>query len=214
MSYEDANFQKEFPSTRPEDSPDPGEYSAVTASSEEYFRAQKVEEAVPEPTLEEVVPVEPETLKVVESQFDKVFDPRTPEEIAKEFQDKEEAAAFERAKNQKPEDTASWFFQMIWPRYKERVAKLSNKEARRVLEAIVQWPLIDDRPTFSTEEGKEAFSLGSRLIDAKTIMRDVVELEKLHDMAAKKEEEDNGTKTTEEVLPESSNQTDQTQPES
>lgn len=202
MSYEDAN-------TRPEDSPDPGEYSAVIASSEQYFRDQKVEEPIEE--------VEPGVRKVVESQFDEVYDPRSPEEIAKEILDKEEAAAIERARNQKPEDTASWFFQMIWPRYLERVARLSNKEAKRVLEALVQWPLIDERPTFSSTEGKEAFSLGSRLIDAKTIMRDVVELEKLSEIAAKgeaerlakekaeklaKESETNGTETTDQVLPE------------
>lgn len=196
MSYEDemglqANKDNTDWFSRPHESNKLAE--EVQDENARYFAEQKVEEPIEE--------VEPGVRKVVESQFDEVYDPRTPEEIAKEIVDREEAAAIERAKNQKPEDTASWFFQMIWPRYLERVARLSNKEAKRVLEALVQWPLIDERPTFSSTEGKEAFSLGSRLIDAKTIMRDVVELEKLAEIAAKGEAERLAKENNEGTIP-------------
>jgi hypothetical protein len=89
-----------------------------------------------------------------------------------------------------PGKSAAFYFMQLWPLYKERVKGLSNKEARRLAEAVVQWPLEDEHPKFSTKEGAEAFSLGVRLIDCKTIVRDAYELERLNREVAAQEVRD------------------------
>lgn len=120
---------------------------------------------------------------------------RTQEEIVNDMVKAEEEAAMKRAEQLSPADMSSQFFMQFWPMYRQRVATLSNKDARRVLEAIVQWPLEDETPKFNSQAAKEAFSLGTRLIDAKTIMRDTVELEMMQKNLEKKEQFEKGENT-------------------
>jgi hypothetical protein len=96
-----------------------------------------------------------------------------------------EAAAFEKANqealdrynNTNPADLAAQFFQMLYPEFRRRVSGLSNKDARRLALALVQYPLEDNDPHFHSSDAKQAFSLGLQLIDAKLIMRETVHME-------------------------------------
>lgn len=95
-------------------------------------------------------------------------------------------------KDMPAEDVAAHFFQMYYPIYKQLLSGLSNKDARRVAEHVVQWPLEDENPKFHSTTAKQAFSVGTRLIDCKMIMKSFVEMERHKEMMeqrAKAEEE-------------------------
>lgn len=146
-------------------------------------------------TMEEV---EPTPLKVFESQAEKLFDPRSVAEIEAEFLKKQETDALNAAKNMKPEDLAAQGFGMFLPLYFQHVSRLSNKEARRVLEHLVEYPLHSKEMKFSTEDGRAAFALGQRLLECKNIMIATIEIEKLQkQMDEKQAEEDLARASTE-----------------
>lgn len=74
----------------------------------------------------------------------------------------------------KPDQAASMVFQYYWPQYRSLVSKLSNKDARRLNEALVGFPLeVTDKNFYSTE-AKEAFKLAKTLMDAKFILQQKV----------------------------------------
>jgi len=74
----------------------------------------------------------------------------------------------------KPDEAASMVFKYYWPQYKQLVSSLSNKDARRLNEAVVGFPLeVTDRNFYSTE-AKEAFKLAKTLMDAKFILQQKV----------------------------------------
>lgn len=118
-------------------------------------------------------------VRKTESQFDAVFDSRPPEEIAAEIKANEEKIAFEKAKNMKPEDMAAHIYGMFLPHYLTAVSRLSLKEARRVLDGLIEYPLNVDKVDCKTEDGKNAFALGMRLLEAKNIMIASVEMDKM-----------------------------------
>lgn len=77
-------------------------------------------------------------------------------------------------KTLKPDEAASMVFKYYWPQYKQLVSSLSNKDARRLNEAVVGFPLeVTDRNFYSTE-AKEAFKLAKTLMDAKFILQQKV----------------------------------------
>ena len=98
-----------------------------------------------------------------------------PVQVEKELTDQ----YIEMQKNMQPADVAAHFFQMFYPKYKQLLSGLSNKDARRVAEHVVQWPLHDSDPKFNDENAKQAFQVGVRLLDCKFIMKSVVEMERL-----------------------------------
>lgn len=110
----------------------------------------------------------------IKPNIEKDFIPVDPDEIERELLKK----ANEQIGNAKPEDIASQFFQMYFPRYQSLLGGLSNKDARRVAEHVVQWPLHDENPKFNDDAAEEAFKIGVRLLDAKMIMRNIVEIER------------------------------------
>ncbi len=121
-----------------------------------------------------------------------VLDTRAAAEIEKEMVEREQKAINDRVNGMSAADISAVFFNQFYPQYAAKVSTLSNKEARRLADALVQWPLIDENPRFSSQAGKEAFSIGMRLIDAKTIMRDTIELEQMQkDVDKEKEMADN-----------------------
>lgn len=77
-------------------------------------------------------------------------------------------------KDVKPDEAASMVFKYYWPQYKSLVSSLSNKDARRLNEALVGFPLeVTDKNFYSTE-AKEAFKLAKTLMDAKFILQQKV----------------------------------------
>lgn len=124
--------------------------------------------------------LKPESVEPVEmSTPEEVLDTRSPEEIEQEMVRNHEKAALEAANKLTPADQASIFFQNFYPMFKQRLTVLSNKDARRLIDAIVQWPLEDENPKFNSDTAREVFTLGIRLLEAKTIMRNTVELENM-----------------------------------
>lgn len=85
-----------------------------------------------------------------------------------------ERMATEAQNNLQPDEAASMVFKYYWPQYKSLVSKLSNKDARRLNEAVVGFPLeVTDKNFYSTE-AKEAFKLAKTLMDAKFILQQKV----------------------------------------
>lgn len=89
-----------------------------------------------------------------------------------------ETAAIANA-NQSPEDIAANFFKAYYPTYKLLVGKLNKKDAVRLADALVAWPLEIDNPKFFNDEAKRAFWIANQLIDCKLIMRSAVEIEQM-----------------------------------
>lgn len=112
-----------------------------------------------------------------EAYIEEIYPQVDPNQIEKELIEQYK----ESQKNMPAEDVAAHFFRMFFPRYQSVLQGLSNKEARRVAEHVVQWPLEEEFPTFSSPEGKAAFQLGTRLLDCKMIMKGVFEMERLRE---------------------------------
>jgi hypothetical protein len=87
---------------------------------------------------------------------------------------------------------------------------LSNKALRRVLNALIEVPLVSDKLNHKSENEKNAFSIGERLLEAKMIMvmhsmyehsnslqaatnTDSVTTEETANQSINKKEESNGT---------------------
>lgn len=120
------------------------------------------ETVAPEPQMEEVFPlVDPDKVEA---------------DLRQQFQEMQE--------NMPPADVAAHFFKMYYPPFKGLLGGLSNKDARRVAEHIVQWPLEVQHPKFNDEKALQAFQLGVRLLDCKFIMKSVVEMERLQQAQA------------------------------
>lgn len=89
----------------------------------------------------------------------------------------------------KPDQAASMVFQYYWPQYRSLVSKLSNKDARRLNEALVGFPLeVTDKNFYSTD-AKEAFKLAKTLMDAKFILQQKVISEAINTLENKNEGE-------------------------
>ena len=61
-------------------------------------------------------------------------------------------------------------FNLYLPRFQAMVDKLSNKSLRRVLKALIEYPLVEEDFKFSGELEKEAFLVAENLILAKVMM--------------------------------------------
>ena len=117
----------------------------------------------------------------IEESFDYVDPLQVEKQLTEEFIDMQ--------KNMRPEDVAAHFFQMYYPIYESLLSGLSNKDARRVAQHVVQWPLEDQDPKFHDEKAKQAFQVGIRLLDCKMIMKSVVEIERQANLAQQQAEQ-------------------------
>jgi hypothetical protein len=99
-----------------------------------------------------------------------------------------------------PEEVAASMFNLYLPRFQLMVDKLSNKSLRRVLKALIEYPLVEEDFKFSNELEKETFLVAENLILAKvmminhTLMQHEVDLqsEKETDTVVKEQENENG----------------------
>lgn len=69
-----------------------------------------------------------------------------------------------------PEEIAATMFTLYLPRFQASVDRLSNKALRRVLKALIEYPLVDEEYKFSSELEKDTFFVAERLILAKMMM--------------------------------------------
>lgn len=118
--------------------------------------------------------------------MDQVLDTRSPSEIEAELVKQSEQASIDAAANMSPADRASMFFQAIYPQFEHKLHGLSKKELVRVCAAIVHYPLEDLMP--KTDGGDHIFQMGTRLVDAKLIMRETIAMEHLEDLKKREAE--------------------------
>lgn len=69
-----------------------------------------------------------------------------------------------------PEELASTMFAMYFPRYVANVDQLSSNSLRRLVKALVGYPLEDFTVKSSNKLESEAFAIGRALLDAKMMM--------------------------------------------
>jgi hypothetical protein len=68
------------------------------------------------------------------------------------------------------ENTAATMFTLYLPKFQLMVNKLSNKALRRVLKALVEYPLVEEEYNFSSQSEKDTFFIAEQLILAKLMM--------------------------------------------
>lgn len=100
---------------------------------------------------EEVKPVE------------EVVDNRTPEEITKQIE-------LEQMAQVSPIEAASTAFGMYYPKYCAAVDKLSAKSLRRLVKAIVGYPLEEVKLSMKNPEEMQVFYVAEELMKAKTVL--------------------------------------------
>lgn len=69
-----------------------------------------------------------------------------------------------------PEKIAEYMFSTYLPRFKMHTSRLSNKALRRVLNALIEVPLVEEMPKFPTDEEADCFNTGQALMQAKWMM--------------------------------------------
>jgi len=69
-----------------------------------------------------------------------------------------------------PEEVAASMFNLYLPRFQMMVDKLSNKSLKRVLRALIEYPLVEEDTKFSSDLEKETFLVAENLILAKIMM--------------------------------------------
>lgn len=90
--------------------------------------------------------------------------PLDPAQVEKEMLEEAKKATDD------PEEVASMLFTLYLPRYFSLVEGLSSNAMRRMLKALVEYPLNDKNYMHSSPKEKEAFNIGLRLLDAKYVM--------------------------------------------
>jgi len=81
----------------------------------------------------------------------------------------QEMIAQEQLNQTPPEEVAATMFNLYLPRFQMLVDKLSNKSLRRVLKALVEYPLVEEEYKLSEQE-KDTFLVAENLILAKVMM--------------------------------------------
>lgn len=80
--------------------------------------------------------------------------------------------AEEQARLAKPaddEEIACMMLKLYTPKFQQLVDKLSNRELKRLIKALVEFPLGKNYKQISEEE-KQAFAIGQGLMDAKMVL--------------------------------------------
>lgn len=120
---------------------------------------------------------------------EEVLDTRSAAEVEAEFLKQAEDHARQIAENRDPAETAALMFHMFYPQFKNLTAGLSNKELRRLINAIIGkgHQSESDIPKFYTRETGQAYKLGLELMQAKFMMIQKLELDALEKHQQEKE---------------------------
>ena len=65
-----------------------------------------------------------------------------------------------------PAEVAAQLYSLYLPRFLGIVDTLSNKQLKRLIRALIETPLMEQQPKFSTEDEKVAFAIGDELLQA------------------------------------------------
>ena len=76
------------------------------------------------------------------------------------------------AEENKPsvEDMAAHDYQKLIPVFLDKISFLSKKQLNRVIKAVVEYPLENNRPEFSFEAEKQAFFIAMNIFDCKFVL--------------------------------------------
>lgn len=66
-----------------------------------------------------------------------------------------------------PAEVAAQLYTLYLPRFLGIVDTLSNKQLKRLIKALIETPLMEEQPKFSTQDEKTAFAIGDELLQAK-----------------------------------------------
>lgn len=90
-----------------------------------------------------------------------------------------EAKVNETLAQPSPEDFATRDYMVLFPRFLEEIDELSNRQLKKVVSAIVEYPFNGKISNWSYEKEQRAFLTGVKLMDAKyTIFNAVKALKK------------------------------------
>lgn len=84
-----------------------------------------------------------------------------------------------------PEDIAAQFFFLYHHRFTNYVNKLSNGQLRRLINALVKFPLEKEDYQPKNENEREAFNIGDRLLSSKYVMQIHVLSQNMHEQKEK-----------------------------
>lgn len=97
---------------------------------------------------------------------EETLETRSPEEVEKAALEAERNALENMAKVS-PETLGRTTFERGFPEFQRIVAKLSSTELRKLAINLVQYPMLNQNPSFNDAQGREALMLGDMLIYAK-----------------------------------------------
>lgn len=89
-----------------------------------------------------------------------------------------------------PVDGAAALFQMYFPLYKNVLWKLSNKQLRRLLSALIEVPLNGKAYKMLEKEERQVYMIADKLLQAKWSMMLYTMVEQDQEAQAKKEQEE------------------------
>ncbi len=69
-----------------------------------------------------------------------------------------------------PEQVAASMFMLYLPRFQGLITNLSNKALRRVLKALVEYPLVDENHNLVTNAEKDTLFIAEKLILSKMML--------------------------------------------
>lgn len=72
------------------------------------------------------------------------------------------------------EDMATYEFQKLLPKFYDKIEELANRQLKRVVKALIEYPLEGTAFRFSYVKEAEAFDLGMRIMDCKFIIMKAV----------------------------------------
>jgi hypothetical protein len=131
---------------------------------------------------------------------EEVLDTRTPAEIEAELMRKAEQDSIDALSSQPIDVVAASFFKMVYPMYKERINGLMAQDAKAVLDALIAYPLENDKPKFRSQSVEAVFGLGTQLLDAKFVIIQAAQMDDKIALDKRSETSDTNNTVVEEVL--------------
>lgn len=107
---------------------------------------------------------------------------------------KTSAVGLPLGKSETPFEAAATMFGLYAPKFEQQLKELTTGELRRVLNALVQYPLNEKEFLTDAQRVRTAFALGQALLEAKWVMI----MQSVMDQEQQKLREDEETQTTNE----------------
>jgi len=117
----------------------------------------------------------------------------------------EQSAQPGKSLSQDPAELAATFFGLYQLKLGQLINKLSGKKLRRAFYHAIVYPLEGENYSPTDEDEKNAFLIAMRLIEAKMVMIQAVELEKIREAQEQESKQPDSVPETEQVAQENEN---------